>query len=119
MATKTTTTKRGTTRKTDTVATPKPTRKATPSDTPIKRADLIDEATLLRSAKALPGHDRIAIVAAGRLIGMTATKTPGQVIRALAKELRVTPALRDDAIALGLILRGVADGFDRAGKGAE
>lgn len=112
MATKTDTVA---TRKTDTVAT----RKATPSDTPIKWAALIDEATLLRCAKLLPALDRVAIVTAGKLMDMATTKTPGQVIRALAKELRDTPALRDDAAALGMVLRGVAEALDGAGKGAE
>ena len=101
--------------KSDTAKTPK----ATPGDTPINRAALIDEATLLRAAKLLPALDRIAIVTAGKLMDMAKTETPGRVVRVLAKELRDTPALRDDAAALGLILRGVAEAFDGAGKGAE
>lgn len=94
-------------------------RKAAPSDTPISRAALIDEATLLRAAKMLPALDRVAIVAAGKLMDMAKTEAPGHVIRALAKELRNTPALRDDAAVMGMILRGVAEAFDGAGQGGK
>lgn len=102
-----------------TTKTPKTTRRATPSDTPQAKAALIDEATLLRAALLLPELDRYAIMVAGKLMDMAKTEAPGRIVRQLAKELRATPALRDDAATMGMILRGVAEAFDRAGKGAK